>query len=73
MLALPAFAWSGIPIWKQLDTSVSTGDVAQERFIIMDGFVSVRSGSVLNDVFTLDLEEDVVGSERAHGLLGVTD
>jgi len=39
----------------------------------MDGFVGVRSGSVLNDVFAFDLEKDVVGSERAHGLLDVTD
>jgi len=39
----------------------------------MDGFVGVRSGSVLNDIFAFDLEEDVVGSERAHGLLDVID
>lgn len=72
MLALLALSRSGEPIRQKLDQSVSTGDVVDVVFIVVDGFISVGSGGGLDDVFAFDLEEDVVGCKWSHGLFDVS-
>jgi len=72
MLALLTLSGSGKPIRKKLGRSVSTRHVANVALVIVDGFIGVGSGHSLDDVFTFDLEEDVVGCERSHGLFDVS-
>jgi len=61
MFTLLTLARSGEPIQQKLGQSVSTGDIVDIEFIIVDGFIGVGSGGGLDDKFAFDLKEDVVG------------
>lgn len=66
MLALLSLAGPGIPIWAEFDGGISVGDIAKE--FLFGVIFGVGTGGSLDDVFTLDLEEDVVGCEWSLGL-----
>ena len=61
MLALLSLAGSCIPIWAEFGCSITVGDIAKELLFRVIFWVGTCGG--LNDVFTLDLEEDVVSCE----------
>lgn len=68
MLALLPLAGPGIPVWAEFGCGISVGDIAKEFLFGVIFGVGARGG--LDDVFTLDLEEDVVGCEWSLGLCG---
>ncbi len=63
MLTLLSLPGSGIPIWAEFDCGISIGNVAKEFLFGIIVAVGVWTSSGLDDKFTLDLEEDVVGSK----------
>jgi len=70
VLALFTFARAGEPVWQEPDILVAKRHVVQVDLVIVDRFVRVLACDRLDDELALDLEEDVVGRERPHGLLG---
>lgn len=61
MLALLSLTGPCIPVWAEFGCSITVGDVAKELLFGVIFWVGTCGG--LNDIFTLDLEEDVVGCE----------
>lgn len=68
MLTLLTLARSGIPIWQKLDGTVSTGYGGDVGLAVVNGWVGIGAGGSLDDVFTFDLEEDVICGKWTHGL-----
>lgn len=65
MLALLSLARSSIPIWAEFCGGISTGNVAKENLFVVGFIAIVGASGGLDNEFTLNLEEDMVGSERA--------
>lgn len=61
VLALLSLPGPGIPVWAEFGCSISGGDIAKE--LLFGVIFGVGTGGGLDDVFTLDLEEDMVGCE----------
>lgn len=61
MFAFLSLSRAGIPIWAEFGCGISGWNVAKE--FLFGVIVGVGASGVLDDEFTLDLEEDVVGSE----------
>jgi len=69
MLALLSLTGPGIPIWAEFSCGVSGGNVAKE--FLFGVIVGVGASGALDDEFTLNLEENVVCSERSLRFCGV--
>jgi len=70
MLALSAFAGTGVPIWQKPDVPVAKRGIVEVDLVVVNGFIGIFPSGCLNNVLALDLEEDVVGRKRSHWLLG---
>lgn len=70
VLAFLSLPGPKIPVRHELDVLVSTRNVLEEDFVVMDGLVGIVAVNILDDEFAFDLEKYVVGGQGSHGLLG---
>jgi len=66
MLTLGSFTRPGIPIVRKFNVGIFGWNIWEILFVGVDGAIGRGSWSCLNNVFTLDLEEDMVCGERSH-------
>ena len=63
MLALLSLSWSSKPIWTEFCVGISARNVAKELLFFVGVIRTVAGASCgLDDVFTFNLEEDMVSS-----------
>lgn len=69
MFTLLTFARSGVPIRQETDILVSLWHIVEVNFIIHCRLVGDITIHRLDNIFSLDLEEDMIRRQRSDGFL----